>query len=352
MKILSVVGARPQFIKSAPLSRAMRAEPGWKEVLVHTGQHFDHGMSEVFFQQLGLAQPDYNLGVNSRSAVQMTTRMMEGLEGVIQREKPDWVLVFGDTHSTLAGALAARKMNKRLVHVEAGLRSGDLNMPEELNRVVTDRISDLLLAPSEEAARQLLKEGLPEYAIYVVGDIMYDAILHYGVSLPRSPLAGQEYVLLTLHRAENTDNPERLKRLMQAIDELSERVKVVFPVHPRTRVALQQCGLSPRTEMIDPVGYLEMLALVKDSQLVLTDSGGLQKEAFYLNKFCISLRPVTEWQELHTLGVNAICDDSSARILKAYDKFRERSFPGDLPNPYGTGQSAERIVEAIRSTTP
>lgn len=299
------------------VSRVLRAKPGVREILVHTGQHFDDNMSEVFFRELDIPKPDYHLGIGGGTHGQNTGRMLEAIERVLMEEKPDWVLVYGDTDSTLAGALAAAKLHVPVAHVEAGLRSFNRRMPEEINRVLTDHIADLLFAPTEVAVRNLLREGIPPDRVHWVGDVMYDAALYYGEKaekqsriLSRLGLKPKSYILATIHRAENTDDPVRLEVLLQALAEVHREIPVVFPVHPRTRKRAEAFGLGPllNTVMaVDPVGYLDMVMLERNARLIATDSGGVQKEAFFHKVPCVTLREETEWMELVEAGWNKLC---------------------------------------------
>jgi UDP-N-acetylglucosamine 2-epimerase len=349
VKIVTVVGARPQFIKAAPISRALAAA-GMKEVLVHTGQHYDDLMSRVFFDELGLRPADVNLGVGSGSHAFQTGTMMMKVEEVLQAERPDWVLVYGDTNSTLAGALAAVKLGVRVAHVEAGLRSFNRSMPEEHNRVLTDHCADLLLCPTQTAVDQLRREGI-EKGVELVGDPMFDAVVE---NLERArarrsevvdalALSPKKYLLATIHRAYNTDDPEVLARLVQALEEIGE--PVVFPVHPRTAARLRERDVRlSRVKMIDPVGYLDMLRLQADARLVLTDSGGVQKEAYFLGVPCVTLRPETEWIETVQAGWNVLVGSDPARIVAAARTFAPA---GERPCVFGDGKAAEAIVRAL-----
>jgi UDP-GlcNAc3NAcA epimerase len=321
MKVVSVVGARPQFIKAAVVSRALR-EAGLLEVLVHTGQHYDPGLSEVFFRELDIPSPDYHLGIGGGTHGENTGRMIEAIERVLLEERPDWVLVYGDTDSTLARAIAAVKLHIPVAHVEAGLRSFNRRMPEEINRVLTDHASDILFAPTETAVKNLRREGIPEERVHLVGDVMYDAALLYGEKaerhsdvLTRLGLSPKGYVLATIHRADNTDSPERLRVILEALAEVNRWVPVVFPVHPRTRERIKRFGLDSALEvlvmtdlvMTDLVGYLDMIKLEKNAQLIVTDSGGVQKEAFFYRVPCVTLREEAEWVELVSAGWNTLC---------------------------------------------
>ena len=305
MKVITVVGARPQFVKAATVSRAFAQTEGLQELIVHTGQHFDPSLSEVFFEELGIPEPKYNLGIGGGTHGQNTGRMIEAVESVLIEEKPDWVLVYGDTDSTLAGALAAVKLHIHVAHVEAGLRSFNRRMPEEINRVLTDHAADLLLAPTPAAVENLRREGLPEARVRWVGDVMYDAALHFGrladhasTALESLGLEPCGYVLATVHRAENTDDPARLEAVFEGLFRVAAELPVVLPLHPRTRKALERLGWLERAReqlrLIEPVGYLDMVALEKNARLIATDSGGVQKEAYFFGVPCVTLRDETE----------------------------------------------------------
>lgn len=349
--VLTIVGARPQFIKAAVVSRALRAQPGVREVLVHTGQHYDDNMSRVFFEELEIPEPDYYLGIGGGTHGQNTGRMLEALEEVLLQERPDWVLVYGDTDSTLAGALAAAKLHIPVAHVEAGLRSFNRRMPEEINRVLTDHVSDLLFAPTEVAVRNLLREGIPSEKIHLVGDVMYDAALYYGEKaeresqvLRRLGLVPKGYVLATLHRAENTDDPERLRVVLQALAQVNKEVPVVLPVHPRTRKRAEAFGLDHllgEVLAIEPVGYLDMVMLEKNARVIATDSGGVQKEAFFHRVPCVTLREETEWVELVELGWNRLCPPRDPASIVDY---LLHDWTGGEATPYGTGHAGSAIA--------
>lgn len=311
MKIATIVGARPQFIKAATVSRAIAAKPGISEVLIHRGQHFDPNMSDVFFRDLDIGRPDHHLGIGGGAHGENTGRMLEAIEGVLTAEQPDWVLVYGDADSTLAGALAAVKQHIPLAHVEAGLRSFNRKMPEEINRVLTDHASDLLLVPTNMAAKNLAAEGITGDKVVCVGDVMYDACIFYSARA-RQPEAisvplDEPFILCTLHRAENTDNLHRLSSIVTLINEISEDINILFPMHPRTLQAMRKLEteeLRRQICIIEPVGFLEMTWLLAHCELVLTDSGGLQKEAYFFRKPCLTLRDETEWMELVEAGYN------------------------------------------------
>lgn len=352
MKIVTVIGARPQFVKAAVLSHKIRELTDWEEVIVHTGQHYDNVMSNVFFEEMGIPKPDYQLNVGSASHGVMTGEMLMGIERILQDECPDWVLVYGDTNSTLAGALASSKLNIPLAHVEAGLRSFNRLMPEELNRIITDRLSQKLFVPSVSSTKNLNKEGIT-VGIHEVGDIMYDAVVRYSnISGKKAQLAsqfkGKPYVLLTLHRQENTDSKEILQELVEAINQVSKEVKVVFPVHPRTKKQLNLYGIRCDAQLIEPVGYFDMLELIKHSKLVMTDSGGLQKEAYYLNKYCVTLRQETEWTELVEAGVNKLAGSQKDAIVSAARELL-RCSEMHSQNIYGDGSTAEKIITSLSS---
>ena len=345
-RIVSVVGARPQFIKAAVVSRALREAGGAQEKLVHTGQHYDENMSEVFFRELGIAAPDHHLGVHGGSHGEMTGQMLAGIERVLLAEKPDLAIVYGDTNSTLAGALAAAKLNVPVAHVEAGLRSGNLRMPEELNRIVADRVSRWLLCPTLVAQQNLFQEGLPAARIHVVGDVMYDAVLHYARGAP-APSRKGAYCVATVHRAENADDRRRLGAIVAALDRIAEKTPVVLPLHPRTRKRMQEFGIAPRrVELVAPLGYLEMIGLVRGAEGILTDSGGLQKEAYFLNKPCVTLRTETEWTELVDLGVNIVAGVEAEAIVAAWRELRGRRLDWSA-RPYGDGKAGERVVATL-----
>jgi UDP-GlcNAc3NAcA epimerase len=358
MKIVSVFGARPQFVKAAMVSRQFKMNGDVQEVAINTGQHYDALMSDVFLQDLEMNPPDYNLEVGSASHGVQTARILERTEVILLREKPDCVVVYGDTNSTLGGALAAAKLNIPLAHVEAGMRSFDRRAPEEHNRVVTDHLADLLLTPSEITRTQLLREGIPDGRIALVGDVMYDAVLHHLVIAEHNSrireqlnLLPQGYVLCTIHRAANTDDPARLLYLMRALERVAEYLPVVFPVHPRSRKVFDACGLAGRLDErlipIDPVGYLDMIALERNAAVVATDSGGVQKEAFFLEVPCVTLREETEWTELVATGWTRLAPpDGSADVAEIILSSVGKT--GQLGvRPYGDGNAARKVCDAV-----
>lgn len=352
MKVVSIVGARPQFIKAAPISRVLRQTH--HEYLLHTGQHYDYGMSQVFFEELGIPEPDANLGVGSASHGKQTGEMLARVEGVLLEEKPDWALVYGDTNSTLAGALAAVKLHVPVAHVEAGLRSFNKRMPEEINRVLTDHVSDLLFCPTTSALENLAAEGITA-GVHHTGDVMYDAALYYtkiaatrATVLADLELAPKEYLLITVHRPRNTDDLNRLRVILEALAQVPW--SVVLPAHPRTRRAIAEAGvtLAANLKLTDPVGYLDMLCLEQNARMILTDSGGVQKEAYFFGIPCVTLREETEWVETVTAGWNVLAGADSARILSAVGGFVP---PTTQPDLFGDGRSAERVVHLLETGT-
>ncbi len=344
MKIATIIGARPQFIKAAVISRNIRTHPNINEILIHTGQHYDRNMSEIFFEELEIPKPQYNLGVGSGNHGEQTGKMLHQIEVVLLKEKPDFVLVYGDTNSTLAGALAASKLNIPIAHVEAGLRSFNRNMPEEINRITTDHISDLLFAPTQNAMNLLEKEGLKERSV-LSGDIMYDSVLFYKEKALRQnfpcPFDDREFYLATIHRQENTDDPKRLQAIFTAFSNLDK--PVLIPLHPRVRNLLKTIHYSENIIITEPVGYLNLLQLISKASKVLTDSGGLQKEAFFLKKPCLTLRDETEWMETLENGWNHIVGTDEQKIIE----YCKKPIPTGQ-NPYfGNGQAGIWIVEQI-----
>jgi UDP-GlcNAc3NAcA epimerase len=354
MKILTVVGARPQFIKAAVVSRQLSKDKSFSEVIVHTGQHYDANMSDVFFSELELPEPKHNLGVHADSNADMVAQMIPKLMQVMKKEKPGLVLVYGDTNSTLAGAMAAKYSKLKLAHVEAGMRSRNLKMAEEMNRVMTDRLSDFLFCASETAINNLLKEGYEniDCEMMLSGDVMYDAALFYEkkaekLSKIRERIDEDDYVLVTLHRAENVDDDVALTQIVKALNRIHETTPVVMPLHPRTKVQLKDCGLQLAFEPLEPVSYFDMIELVKGSKLVITDSGGLQKEAFFFKKNCITLRKETEWTELVKHGFNILAGANTEKILEAFDDMMEKNYVFKMAL-YGNGHAGEKIVDFLR----
>lgn len=360
MKIVTVLGARPQFIKASVVSAEIARQPALRETVIHTGQHFDANMSSVFFAELGMDDPKYHLGIHGGRHGQMTARMLERIEEVLLDEKPDAVLVYGDTNSTLAGALAAVKLHIPVAHVEAGLRSFNMRMPEEVNRILTDRVSAWLFAPTDVAVAHLRREGLDGQAIHQVGDVMYDAALAHGeraAGMNHRATAGLDlpahgYVLVTAHRAENTDDPKRLRNVLDAIITVSEKMPVLWPLHPRTRDALRREGwlglVEDRLNVVNPLGYLDMVLAERHAAVIATDSGGVQKEAFFHGVPCVTLRDETEWTELVSAGWNRLAppvdvDQVVDAVLAANGSH------GDAVQPYGDGHAARKIVAGLQS---
>ncbi len=347
-KILTIIGARPQFIKASVVSRAIQQAEGIEEIILHTGQHFDANMSDVFFNQLGIPKPDIQLDIHGGSHGEMTGRMLVEIERALLEHKPDRVLVYGDTNSTLAGALAAAKLHIPVAHVEAGLRSFNMDMPEEINRILTDQISDMLFCPTTTAVNNLKNEGFGSKPVKVmqVGDVMQDAALLFAAKAVAPGGGGlpEKFVLATLHRAENTDNPERLANIVAALNEIhAKQSPVVLPLHPRTRKLIAEQGLSLDVHIIDPVGYFEMVWLLDHCDLVLTDSGGVQKEAFFFGKACVTMRDQTEWVELIEVGANELVGANFARIVDSVARNLGRRV-SDNQQLYGGGKASGRIV--------
>lgn len=351
-KIITVVGARPQFIKAATLSRQFKLL-GIEEKIIHTGQHFDANMSDVFFVEMEIPKPAYQLDIHGVSHGAMTGRMLEGIEKILMTEKPDGVLVYGDTNSTLAGALAAAKLHIPVIHVEAGLRSFNMEMPEEINRILTDRISNALFCPTDTAVNNLMREGFDNMPVQIIknGDVMQDAAMYYADKAQlKSDIirkAGlNKFVLATIHRQENTDNPENLKNIIEGLNAIHKEIPVVVPMHPRTRNILAQNYQLPDFTIIDPVGYFDMIMLLKSCEMVITDSGGVQKEAFFFVKHCITLREQTEWVELVDKGFNLLVGSDIDKLRDAFDFFRNKQsdFSIDL---YGNGKAAEMAAAEI-----
>ena len=347
-KIVTIVGARPQFIKAAAVSRTLRQS--FKEVLVHTGQHYDDNMSQVFFDELGIPRPDYDLGIGSGGHGAQTGAMLAAIEEILLKETPDRVLVYGDTNSTLAGALAAAKLHVPVAHVEAGLRSFNRRMPEETNRVLTDHMADLLFCPSQTAVANLAAEGICK-GVHRVGDVMFEALMHAAAvaerksdALARWALAPGAYALATIHRAENTDDPDRLARVVEALGEVSRRLPVVFPVHPRTRGKLRPLAFPGDLRLVEPQGYLDMVRLESAAAVVLTDSGGIQKEAYWLRVPCVTLREETEWVETVQQGWNVLAGSDRERIVRSAQSAVR---PKGGTDAYQGAGSVERLVEIL-----
>lgn len=354
MKILTVVGARPQFIKAAVVSRAIADTQGVEEVIVHTGQHFDTNMSNVFFEEMEIPHPQYNLNINGLGHGAMTGQMLEKIEQVLLNEKPDWVLVYGDTNSTIAGALAAKKLHIKVAHVEAGLRSFNINMPEEVNRILTDRISDILFCPTSTAVDNLVMEGYGniDCRIENVGDVMQDAALFYASKAKKPEVdLPDKFALCTVHRAENTDDADRLKSIFEALEVISEITPVVLPLHPRTNAKLTSIGYDmekSKIRFISPVGYLEMVWLLTHCRFVLTDSGGLQKEAYFFSKPCVTMRDETEWIELVENGFNTLAGADKEKIVELARKADTATNLDFSMRLYGNGNAGKIIIENLK----
>ena len=358
LKLVSIVGARPQFIKAAAVSRAIReGAAAIDERLVHTGQHYDDNMSAVFFDELDIPPARYDLKISGGSHGAMTGRMLEAIEAVLVEEQPDWVLIYGDTNSTLSGALAAAKLNIPIAHVEAGVRSFNRRMPEEINRIVTDRLSSLLFCPTATAVSNLSAEGITG-GVHNFGDVMYDVALYYrdrakqrSTILRDHSLGERGFVLATCHRAENTDDPSRLGEIVSALGDIASDLPVVFPLHPRTRKQIDDYGLRPRlgaVTVIDPLPFLDMIALEQAAKVILTDSGGIQKEAFFYGVPCVTMRSETEWVETISSGRNQLAGASRASILSAVAAIDGEAAPApDRATPYGNGDAAARIVRCL-----
>jgi UDP-GlcNAc3NAcA epimerase len=356
LKIVTVIGARPQFIKAATLSRVFANFPNEvEEIIVHTGQHFDKNMSDIFFQEMDIPVPAYNLNINGLSHGAMTGQMLEAIEKILLFENPDYLLVYGDTNSTIAGALAAKKLHIKVIHVEAGLRSYNNNMAEEINRILTDKISDLLFCPTKIAMMNLKREGFDNNKTKSIlsGDVMYDAALYYknksdnfSTILEQNQLQAGEFVLATIHRAENTDIPIRLTAIVNSLNKINKNIQVVVPLHPRTYKIMKELNMKLGFTVIQPVGYLDILQLISNSHLVLTDSGGLQKEAYFFNKYCVTFRDETEWVELVENGFNQVVGAVEEKIWNAFKFFFNKEFI-KREKLYGDGKAANIISQEI-----
>lgn len=349
MLVTTVVGARPQFIKASVVSHAFQAE-GVDEVIVHTGQHFDPNMSDTFFEELGIPKPKHHLNISNLSHGAMTGRMLEQLEAIFMTKRPDWVLVYGDTNSTLAAALAAAKLSIPIAHVEAGLRSFNKAMPEEINRILTDHMAEKLFTPHKDATEQLVKEGVDPGKVQDVGDVMYDVALHFKTRAKPLDLGLDRYVLATVHRQENTDNDQRLEGILEGLITISKTIPVVLPLHPRTRQKLESASLLERANnhlrLISPVSYLEMIGLEANATAICTDSGGVQKEAFFFQCPCITLRDETEWTELVTGGFNQVVGADPDAIVEAFEASLVAKPNWSTPL-YGEGNAAGLIAKSL-----
>lgn len=351
MKILTVLGARPQFIKAAAFSRAIKEYANVEEVIVHTGQHYDENMSNIFFIEMDIPKPKYQLTTGGKTHGSMTGQQLEKIEEILIYEEPDIVLVYGDTNSTLAGALAAVKLHIPIAHVEAGLRSFNKAMPEEINRILTDQMSDYLFVPSIKAKQNLINEGVDEEKIYIVGDIMYDVSIYYKEKMvkPRwfDELSLKSYALCTIHRAENTDDIEKLKNIFKGLG--NSKKSIILPLHPRTLNKIREYNIliDSNINIVKPVGYLEMIWLEANSNLVITDSGGVQKEAYFHEKYCLTLREETEWVELVEQGYNVLLGSNVKRISEELYNYQEKVIYNKYI--YGKGETAISIIEALIS---
>ncbi len=360
MKIISVVGARPNFMKIAPIHRAIQNSTfKIQHLICHTGQHYDEKMSKIFFEDLELPKPDYYLGVGSGTHAEQTARVMIEFEKVLLEEKPDFVLVVGDVNSTIACSLTAKKLHINVIHVEAGLRSNDMKMPEEVNRVLTDRISDMLFVTEKSGLENLRREGVEEKKIYFVGNVMIDSVKHYLPKADKSPildkfkLEKENYVLVTLHRPSNVDDKNQLGKLFSMLNRIAKKRKIIFPIHPRTRKNLENYGLSNLVDnniiLTEPIGYIDFLSLTKNAELILTDSGGIQEESTYLGVQCITLRDTTERPITVEVGTNQLLgNDLNAAEKAAFDVLEGKIKEGEIPHLWD-GNAAERIVAKVES---
>lgn len=353
IKILTVIGARPQFVKASVVSKAIQDSTMLDEKIIHTGQHFDANMSNIFFDQLGIPRPDYQLGINSGSHGAMTGRMLERIEKICLIEKPDRLIVYGDTNSTLAAALAAVKLHIPIAHIEAGLRSFNMQMPEEVNRILTDQVSDILFCPTDTAVNNLMKEGFGTKPVQVlnVGDVMQDSSLFFSERAIKSDslsnVPNDNFIVATLHRAENTDNASRLQSIIEALNYIHENIRpVVLPLHPRTQKVVQSLNIKLKMLVLEPVGYLEMLWLLKHCDAVVSDSGGVQKEAFFFHKPCVTMRDQTEWVELLEHGVNILAGANAQKIIESTKMMLGRMIKDPL-NLYGGGNASQNIVNVL-----
>ena len=350
LKILTILGARPQFIKAGSVSRKIAEYGSIKEIIVHTGQHYDANMSDIFFDEMKIPQPDYFLGIGGKSHGAMTGQMIEKIEEIALKEKPDWIMIYGDTNSTLAGAIVASKLHIKLAHIEAGLRSFNMKMPEEVNRILTDRVSNILFCPTDTAIQNLKNEGYDNFNCKIInsGDVMQDgAIFYKKLAVKPKVELKSEFVLCTIHRAENTNNIERLKSIFAALSEIAKDKQIILPIHPRTKNILVENNINIRdTTLIEPVGYLEMVWLIDNCNLVMTDSGGLQKEAYFFAKPCITLRDETEWVELVDCGANTLVGANKDRIIGVHNSIdnEKLDFSGKL---YGDANASKIIIENI-----
>ena len=351
MKILTILGARPQFIKAGSISREIAKYNEIDEIIVHTGQHYDANMSDIFFDEMKIPKPDYFLGIGGKSHGAMTGQMIEKIEEVCLKEKPDWVMVYGDTNSTLAGAIVASKMDIKLAHIETGLRSFNMKMPEEVNRILTDRVSNILFCPTDVAVQNLKNESFDNFNAKIIksGDVMQDGAMFYkNLAVKPSCDIKNDFILCTIHRAENTDDAIRLKSIFAVLNEIAKEKQIILPLHPRTRKILNNLNLDMQNlTLIDPVGYLEMVWLIDNCDLVMTDSGGLQKEAYFFEKQCITLRDETEWVELVECGANTLVGANKEKILEAYKNYSTFNIQNLSLDLYGGGKASENIIKEL-----
>jgi len=351
MKIVTILGARPQFIKAGSVSREIAKHNELEEIIVHTGQHYDANMSDIFFDEMKIPKPDYFLGIGGKSHGAMTGQMIEKIEEVCLKENPDWVMVYGDTNSTLAGAIVASKLHIKLAHIEAGLRSFNMQMPEEVNRILTDRVSQILFCPTDTAIENLRNEGYDKLDCKIVksGDVMQDgAIFYKNLSVKPTVDIEDDFVLCTIHRAENTDDENRLRKIFDALNEIAIEKQVILPLHPRTKKIIQNLKLNTQNlTIIEPIGYLEMVWLIDNCSLIMTDSGGLQKEAYFFEKQCITLRDETEWVELVNIGANILVGADRNEILKAYKNNSQFNLENSNLDLYGSGNASSNIIREL-----
>lgn len=354
MKIVTILGARPQFIKAGSVSREILKQKNngiqIQEVIIHTGQHYDVNMSDVFFEEMKIPKPDYFLGIGGVSHGSMTGQMLEKIEDILIQETPDWVMVYGDTNSTLAGALAASKLSVKIAHVEAGLRSFNMKMPEEINRILTDRVSTLLFCPTQTAIDNLTKEGIERWESTAIlsGDVMLDGANYYKQFAKKPDVKiNDKFILCTIHRAENTNDSLRLQNIIESLNEIAQEIQIIIPLHPRTKKLISSGYDIDKLTIIDPVGYLEMVFLLENCELVMTDSGGLQKEAYFFEKTCITLRDETEWVELVDHGFNTIVGATKNKIIEAYKSNLTFKTENSVLPLYGNGNASKLIVDNL-----
>ncbi|WP_263834073.1 non-hydrolyzing UDP-N-acetylglucosamine 2-epimerase [Sulfurospirillum oryzae] len=352
MKILTILGARPQFIKAGSVSREISKHNKIEEIIVHTGQHYDTNMSDIFFDEMKIPKPNYFLGIGGKFHGAMTGQMIEKIEEVAIKEKPDWIMVYGDTNSTLAGAIVSSKLHIKLAHIEAGLRSFNMRMPEEVNRILTDRVSDILFCPTDTAIQNLKNEGYKNLDCKIVksGDVMQDGAIFYKnlATKPKIDIK-DDFILCTIHRAENTDDETRIRNIFEALEKIAKEKQVILPLHPRTKKSLENLKLNiENLTIIEPIGYLEMVWLIDNCSFVMTDSGGLQKEAYFFEKQCITLRDETEWVELVICGANTLVGADKEKILEAYKNNSEFNIQNSKLDLYGGGKASENIINELK----